>query len=270
MNRFVCWILTGLMFFCGVIGNAQEATESHARTEYLLSRADLMMLQTFGDEDGKVKISRVQDPILKFKNPLYEAQSDGVLVVWVADEVPVAFASYSIRKEKVIFRELATSSDVPLRCSIGDRVVWAPEPKFTRRPLDSTTTVPSDARVRLRIMKRQGERFNNGNHRILPTPLYRYQSEEQGIVDGAVFALSDTNDPEMLILIEAAKPSENAAAIWRYTLARMNSQPRQVRLDGQVVWELSGYWNNPKSAKDPYVEAMDSELPEHLRLDSVK
>lgn len=275
MNLFVRCFIAAIAIQSAAFGVAQDRTESASRTQHLLNRADLMSIEwtvdkSVGENVETAKISRVVEPILKYQNPLYEQQSDGILVVWTAEEVPVAFGSYSIRNDKTIFRELATSSELPMRCKLDDKTVWAPVPRFTRRPLDSKIPVPDDDRVRLRIMKRQAERFNHGNQRVLTTPLYRYKNDSQGIVDGTVFALSDTNDPELLILIEAARPNNSDVAIWRYTLARMNSQPRQVRLDGELVWELAGYWRNPKSIEDPYVESLDSELPADLRLNPSK
>ena len=46
----------------------------------------------------------------------------------------------------------------------------------------------------------------------------------------------------------------------------MNSQPQQVHLNGTLLWDLEGYWNNPRSKTDPYLEALDADLPEQLKL----
>ena len=90
--------------------------------------------------------------------------------------------------------------------------------------------------------------------RRLPQPLSRYSSEEAGIVDGAVFALSQGTDPEALLVIEAAEKDTGPDA-WRHTLARMSSQSMRFYLDEQEVWSVEGYWRNPRSKTDAYVEA---------------
>lgn len=245
---------------------AETPPTKNARVAFLLERADQMNVEV-ASEDGEFSpASRVATPALRFQNPLYEAQSDGVLLIWTHDELPVAFASYSIRNDKTVFREFAISSDTALRCTLDDRVAWSPTVQFPRREFARGVPVPDNPRLRLRTIRRLAERFKSGNKRVLTTPILQYQNVTQGIVDGAVFALSDTNDPEMLVIIEAHVAAEPKTPSWRYTLARMNSQPQQVHMDGQLVWDLKGYWNNPRSINDPYVEQRDAELPDELKL----
>ena len=224
-----------------------ESDGKQTRLGFLLDRADKLKfeLQLPGGSIGKV--DRVAEPVLKFQNPLYEAQSDGVLLIWVHGGVPVAFGSYSIRHERNVFRELATVADEAMRCTVDGNAVWSPTPGFQRRPIESSQPVPDNERLRLRVMKRLVVGFQSGKKRILPTPVYRYRSDSKGIIDGAVFVLSDTNDPEILVVVEAIQGVESGKASWRYTLGRMNSQPQQVHFADQQVWDLKGYWNNPKS-----------------------
>ena len=268
MKQVIRIVFSFSLAFVSLSSFGQEPDDSPTRLDFLLERADLMKIEIVG-EGGKVAAAtRVKEPALRYQNPLYEEQSDGVLLIWAADSIPVAFASYSIRFDKDVFREFATSCDLPMRCTMDGNLVWAPKPQFTRRKFGADMPVPENTRLRLRTMKRLAEKFESGNKRVLPTPVYRYENTGEGVIDGAVFALSDTNDPEMLVLVEAIRGKDDKPSTWQYTLTRMNSQPQQVHLDGQLVWDLKGYWRNPKSIQDPYVEVRDDALPEELKLSS--
>jgi hypothetical protein len=59
----------------------------------------------------------------------------------------------------------------------------------------------------------------------------------------------------LLLLIEARKPTGAKAAEWWYTVAKMTSSPCVLSLDDQEVWSGTGYWKNPRSPEDSYVEA---------------
>ncbi|HVA48420.1 MAG TPA: hypothetical protein VNH11_18795 [Pirellulales bacterium] len=74
------------------------------------------------------------------------------------------------------------------------------------------------------------------------------------MLDGAVFAFVEATDPDFLLVIEAHRSDAASAAEWRYTLARMCSGPLEVELDGRRIWSAAGYWDNPRSLKDPYAE----------------
>src|SRR5204863_3813257 len=76
---------------------------------------------------------------------------------------------------------------------------------------------------------------------LKPTPHFRFEAEKQGIVDGALFVFSPTNDPEMLLLLEAVRDKAGEAAYWRYSLARMSSLKEVVRLDDQEIWSVPNY-----------------------------
>lgn len=264
MSSFRGWMFATLCLAVAGVSLAQEVQEP-TRSGFLMERAGLVRMERV-EEDGTARLAElVETPLLKYTNPLYRAQSDGLLLAWVVDSVPVALVSYSIRNERDVFRELAICSDSPLRCTIEERLIWTPNPTFRRRRIGTTIDVPANDRLRLRMMKRLAERFKSGKKRVLPTPVYRYQSSKAGVIDGGVFVLTDTNDPEILILIEAVQPEGESSAAWQYSLARMNSHPQQVHLDGQLVWDLQGYWRNPQSKTDPYAETRDSQLPSELR-----
>ena len=76
------------------------------------------------------------------------------------------------------------------------------------------------------------------NLRALPKPIYRYASEKQGIVDGAMFAFcqGNTNNPEVLLLLEAK--TDGRALTWSYGLGRQNSLRFRVHRNEELIWDV--------------------------------
>jgi hypothetical protein len=81
--------------------------------------------------------------------------------------------------------------------------------------------------------------------RLLPRPLYRYETSDGPIIDGAVFAFVMGTDPETLLLIEAVENADGTA--WQYAFARRTSGELEGRHAGKVVWKAARY----PETKDP-------------------
>lgn len=96
--------------------------------------------------------------------------------------------------------------------------------------------------------------------RLMSQPIYRFAADKSGIIDGALFAFAEGTDPEALLLLEAVRGAGESLA-WRYTLARMTSRPIEVKVDDRSIWSAEGYWANPRSPSDPYVEIIRGLYP---------
>lgn len=74
--------------------------------------------------------------------------------------------------------------------------------------------------------------------RLLPQPLYRYESTDPVLLDGAIFSFvtSARTDPEALLVIEARKPNRDESSIWHYALARFTDLQLTVRYKGDEVF----------------------------------
>lgn len=74
--------------------------------------------------------------------------------------------------------------------------------------------------------------------RMLPRPVYRYETDPKGPLDGAIFAFVQGTDPEAFLLLEAARAGGEGDREyeWRYALARRTSGRMETRYRGQVVW----------------------------------
>ena len=74
------------------------------------------------------------------------------------------------------------------------------------------------------------------NLRLLPTPIYRYASERQGVTDGALLAFVRGTDPEAFLMIEARKGGDGE---WQHAFVRFvgHASLRAVR-DDREVWQV--------------------------------
>lgn len=100
-----------------------------------------------------------------------------------------------------------------------------------------------------------GDFQNPEQLRLLTTPIYRYSTTAQGILDGAVFAFVQGTNPEVLMLVEA-EAKARAAAVWRYGFARMSCFFLRVHQGSELV---------SKADREP-VPTPDSGSPYFFRL----
>ena len=183
----------------------------------------------------------------------------------------MAAASLWVGGEGKVRREFTSLSDQPLQCRSDEKVLWAPSSgSFTMKPLPEGPKPAATPALRLAQMRKLAARFTGDflawpakeweELRLMPQPLYRY-SPNKGEVEGAIFALSQSNDPEVLLVLELVNQKGDAPPTWKYGLARMSSVKMRVRLDDKEVWSVKPYWSNPRAPEDPYQEAEDGTYP---------
>jgi hypothetical protein len=74
------------------------------------------------------------------------------------------------------------------------------------------------------------------NLRLLTQPMHRYDNEEAGILDGAIFGFSTNGTcPDLLLLIEAQKVKD-APARWKVAAARMTNCELRLRDQDREIW----------------------------------
>jgi hypothetical protein len=82
---------------------------------------------------------------------------------------------------------------------------------------------------------------SEGRHwdlRLLPQPLYRYESTDPDVLDGADFAFvtSAGTDPEAILVLEARKPKGDNAPAWHFGIARFTDLNLWVSHQGKNVF----------------------------------
>lgn len=234
--------------------------------EWSLLRVDASQGET------SVPLKNHPAPILRYTNPSGGLVRDGSLFIWRDGSRPVAACSFSIRgpdEPNAVYFEMTSLVGTPLRCERGGQVRWTPKSGGLIDQPVPDTAAPEDRPVaRLTSMRNIARRFQAENRlrdgtpsalRLMPQPVDRFQDDAHGVLDAALFAFVEANDPEMLLIVEARKTPQGEAA-WRYTVARMTSREIQVRLDGKEVFAAPNFWQGPKSLEDPYLESKDGQM----------
>jgi hypothetical protein len=276
MTRSIPVFTRGLVILAGIFlgsiaarGDAEDPKEDEFRRkqlEFMTERLDGFVLSTEKSPDKA--LPRTKEPVLRFSNPT-RGNAVGAIFLWLSGDRPVAVAALRIRPDGGFWREFTSLGEQPLVCKRGGKMIWSPQSGVVRKPLPDAPKPAATPASRLVQMRRLAERFSvEFDHlsamrweelRLLPQPIYRYTADK-GAVEGAIFALAQSNDPEALLIVELKRPPKGEP-VWEYALARASSQRMRARLDDKDVWTVSGYWSNPRSRDDPYQEAPDGKFP---------
>ncbi len=229
----------------------------------LLAPAKARMLEVRVGDDEPVKATLVADPLLRWSNPT-AGSVHGEVYLWHVGGRPAAAASifrwYHPYKASTV--EIVSLSPSAVSAREGDEVLWdSRSPGVSFQAFSDAATPGATRNGRLSQMRALARRFEarlkdeRGGEpvarelRLLGQPIHRYEAAKQGIIDGALFAFAEVTDPEVIVMIEAAKDGD--ATKWRYALARMNNHEVEVRLDGKVVktWQRIDWpWKDRKAS----------------------
>lgn len=254
--------------------DAQEpdnrAEERASRLSFLADLAAQFEISTNADQPKSLAIRT--EPLIRYSNPVRNFFSDGALYVWNADKQPAVIGAVSVRGTGAVWCELTSLSGATLTCRNEGEVFWTPTPdEQVGVTFAVDTPVPNDSRRRTLVIRQLARRFSvsmfesagsdqKKTLRLLTSPLVSWQDEEGGS-QGACFAFAESTDPEALIVIEARPGEEGRPASWSYTIARMTSRPLQVNLNGDQIADIKGYWKNPKTIRDRYLERQVGTYP---------
>ena len=199
-----------------------------------------------GDKSQR-KLTLVAEPVLRWTNPLGGQSARGEIYLWTDAGLPAAVVSINEFTDP----EGRTHGEQEW-CSLAAGPVvadgphrWSPAAGvLALQPLRGVDPPAETAAPRLRQMRDMAERFAGEKTtragvtrtlRLLPKPIYRFESNDAAILDGALFALAEATDPEALLVLEARR--SGSAHVWHYALARMNSVRLTVSFDGKLVWD---------------------------------
>jgi hypothetical protein len=212
-----------------------------------IARAKARRLTVTVGKDHAISALLRPESLLRWSNPTI-GTIYGEVFLWTVGGRPVAIGSVYHRYDRPWGwnLELVSTCESPLQAVEDQETLWiAPSAGLEFQPVpDASPPAPKSA-TRLSQMRKLAERFStdladgrtdedvNRQLRLLSQPLYRYSIEQENVVDAALFAVVEATDPELWIFLEAAQDADGAH--WRYALARMDSWPMQVRLDGKVI-----------------------------------
>jgi len=220
-------------------------------------------------ESSHEALSLANEPVLRFSNPERDHGTwDGATFLWLDGKRPVSAVSLSLRRpnNEVVF-EFTSFVKVPLVCERGETKLWTPKNGgLLAQPIPDAPAAADSTTGRLAQMRTIARRFSAEcfykeetatQLRLLPQPLYRLADEKQGVVDGALFAMVVSNDPEILLLIESSNVASAGESPWRYSVCRMSSLKQVVRFDEKEIVSFPAFYKTPSAERKtgPYAES---------------
>ncbi len=245
-------------------GLAQEAAKTSADTAAKKTASPLRKLmdeslawdELFANERSATPMTA--KVVLRWTNNT-RGSEDGMTVLYLADGRPEAVCCV-YPWEKSLIHEFDSLSRGTLLAKRDGVVVWSPEKIGVQFQSILAADAPAEMPVaRLRQMKTLASQFSSTmlgwkanksdreELRLLPQPLYRYDSKRSDVLDGAVFAFVQGTDPESLLLLEAFK--KGAGFEWQFAFVRRTSGELEARHKDTVVWHADRFPanNDPRS-----------------------
>jgi hypothetical protein len=258
-----------------------SSSSADTYTEESLQRFFLSEARTYDIKSDKTKTPLVlrEQPLLTWQNP-EKVLNQGLLFVWMDGTRPAALISifsYAFNNQVHRRHEAISLSSQALTAKLDEDVVWTPEAADVKgmQVANEVAPAPSESRrlTQMRAIARditgvftspEGEKREL---RLLTQPLLRYSSEKDGIVDGALFALSIGTDPEILFQVEARK--ESGGEKWFVVPLRSHYGQLDLSYQGKPIWNMreipelmsTNYMQMPYAAKPFFVFYPKLKLP---------
>jgi hypothetical protein len=241
--------------------SAEKAAESREAAAAEVQKFEF----AFGGERG-AKLKLHEAPVLRYTNPL-RGDVYSALYIWTHEgrpEVVASVNSWYMPRRYVGLAATSLSLDKLVAARDG-REIWRPQSAGLELHPVPGAEVPADTPARrLRQLsamarqfsanfKREATYHEGGQLRLMSRPLYRYESTNPAVQDGALFALADGTSPQLNLLIESRQT--NAGYQWQYALAPNNSVEYHVYHEDREVWsleQLAPPWPNSKNPLNSY------------------
>jgi hypothetical protein len=243
-------------------GDDPEAAKAQRERLYNLHLGDALEYTIYRDAARKEPLEFHKQPIYVWTNPVRAAQQDGLVFVWTsrgrAEAVGTIFSSTAgpMRGFAHEFHSLSMGTLYVDRRGRHD-ATWAPRgPGIELVPIEGAPAPAATAAQRLGQMRALARGFsattrdasdNRYTLRLLSQPLYRYESTDPEVLDGALFAFvtSAGTDPEALLVIEARKPKGGTTPVWQRALGRFTDLELSVHYKGNEVFSAPLIRGNP-------------------------
>jgi len=248
---------TILIFLLAATG--QQAVEgSHkdqaakAKSQRLLElhTSDAASYSIYRDVGRTQKLELRREPVYRWTNPTRNGGQVGEVFVWTYRGRPEVVASIFSHPtgdgRRCMCHELHSLSLAVLVVDREASEQWVPQAAgVDLKPLEGAPPPARTAAQRLAQMRELAREFSGRSLsdqgqtwelRLLPQPLYRYESADPDVLDGALFTLvsSAGTDPEIILLLEARK--SQAGHRWVFGAARFSDMNLWLNHKGKEVW----------------------------------
>jgi hypothetical protein len=249
--------------------SAQEEPQTKQRLEFMQAAVSSFEVES-SDLKAKEALKVASKPLLRYSDPTRGGINDAAVNVLLDATVwrlgtqgrPTALVTVEIYqapdKSRILALEFLSLSPAKFALKHKTKSIrWdATDSALAMQPLPEAPKPAATAAARLVQMRQLARRFEAKERikqdsiecRLLTQPIDRYQSAEDKIVDGAIFAFANSTNPELGVVFESDGER------WLYGVIRLTAAQSRVLLDGKQVAEFEGY--NPRGRTDgPYHNA---------------
>ncbi|HJT31257.1 MAG TPA: hypothetical protein VJ783_04355 [Pirellulales bacterium] len=259
-------VVVTLLLLSGSQGAEPEKGDDVAaeRLEFMLSAA--RRYNVAPDDNQSARWPLHAKPLLRWSNP-FSGVRDGVVVMWTDGARPAILAQvFPAQEGPLWFIQCQSLAAGPFALRDDRRALWEPRAEGEKFHLLDDAEPPAESRAkRLMQMRALGQQFAAfDDFRIRPTdeettryplrfmtnPIYRYETPEHKIIDGAVFPFVLGTAPELLLVLEA-RQDDDETRHWEYLLAPLTVWAVEVKRGNQTVWKVAERFGK-HSARDAY------------------
>jgi hypothetical protein len=242
-----------LTLLLALVSEDPDAARAQRERLFKLHVGDALEYTIYRDASREEKLEFRREPVYVWTNPVRVSQQDGLVFIWTSRGRPEAigtiFSSSGSGQRGVNheFHSLSLSTlDVTRRGTHEN--LWKPKiAGIELTPIEGAPTPAGSAAQRLVQMRAMAREFSADTRdaqdhrwdlRLLSQPLYRYESTDPEVVDGALFAFvtSAGTDPEAILIIEARQRAGGNMPVWYRALARFTDLNLSVRYKGAEVF----------------------------------
>jgi hypothetical protein len=239
-----------LIAFQGVGTGKDETIREKLHHVYLNEASGYKIYRDSGRTE---KLILNPEPVYVWTNPIRGGEQDGEVFVWSCRgraEVVATFFSFPKTGPRSLHHEMHALGTTTLDVSRAGAHGWHPTaPGMDFRPIPDAPSpgkTPVQRMIQMRNLSRDffattvSDTSRSWDLRLLPRPLFRNESTDPDVVDGAVFGFvtSAGTDPEAILYIEARKARGTATPSWHFGLGRFTDMQLIIKLKDKEVLNL--------------------------------
>ncbi len=257
---------------------SDPAAKAKSRQLLELHTADAASYSIFRDVHRTQKLTLKREPLYRWTNPTRSNGQVGEVYVWTyrgrPEVIGSIFSHPTSESRRTVCHELQSLSLAVLVVDRAAAEQWVPQaPGVDLKPVESAPKPAGNPALRLAQIRALAREFtgrslsNQGKAwelRLLPRPLYRYESTDPDVLDGALFALvsSAGTDPELILVLEARVGQSGPQ--WLFGAARFSDMSLWLSHKNHEVWSAIRSDENTQNhdAKHRYRFYQDRRIPE--------
>jgi len=230
------------------VGEESEESKRAARLKVMRELLEGVKMYS-GEAADRAQLELVPDPPLRYSDPPHESLEDATIWIWRRGDRPVVLLKVEfyprLRPGPTWSFGCSSATSQPIDAQFANGRSWSTTlPGVTPEWLPESGTPADDAETRLRQLREISRRFTAYRRygelgrtelRLLTRPIYRYKSEPDDIVDGAIFCMAKDTNPHIFFLIEAVKDGDLRR--WRFMALRNADAECHLLLDDREVWK---------------------------------